>query len=157
MRYRTDKAWAGMIAVLLLIGIFPAILRQISEGIEPIILLVFVLLIFIALDNFLGTYVHISDRTICRTDSFILKRCLEINSIQKISYTPTFIIGRSARSLYVASEIDHKSKYIEMPNIGFTQKTIVKVVKHLKELNPKIELDENAENLIQKYESSAKI
>lgn len=155
MKYKTNRKWAGMIAILLSLAVIITLLSS-KQPIESLILLVMLFFLFVSIDVFWGYYVLISNDQLNIVKSFIWKRKVNINLIQAIDYRQTFNLGESFaqyyKSLYIVwLQENGGAKMVNLPNDAFTEKTLAQIAKKLKDLNPRIELDKNTEELIKKY------
>jgi len=113
---------------------------------------IFAIFLLFVITNFtFGTYGLLDKKakTITRTDYLFYTKRIKIADIKFINYRPTWIMGGLARSLYI---IDDKENVIEFPNVGWYEPILANIVNDLKKLNPRIELDESAEELVKKYE-----
>jgi len=97
------------------------------------------------------SYASISDTTLKFVWLFFSRRTIDINSITDINDQPTFKVAKGKfRSLYIFYR-DEKgnTKYIELRITIFPEKTLGRLIKDLKEINPRIELNKYAEKLMQ--------
>ena len=89
--------------------------------------------------------------TICRTDYFFLKECLQIKDISGIKCIPTFTLGNSSVSINIIGVNDGVDQHITMSSVGFTMGALASVVSNLKKRNPAIQLDKATSELVKKY------
>ncbi|TAL49063.1 hypothetical protein EPN83_02195 [Patescibacteria group bacterium] len=161
IKYRTSKKWAGSIAVLLGSGFLLAFFLSGRNFYNSTVIGLALACLLLILNAFSGIYLSVGNKSACKVDCFVIKKCINIEHIKRISRQPTFNLDKSFgdvyKSLYIISDSDGKMKYLELPNESFTEETGAKIVKHLKELNPNIELDEQTLILIKKYENPDKI
>ena len=98
--------------------------------------------------SFWGVYLFVAREQICHTNYFFLKKCFRIQNIDSIYYQPSWIVGEGARSLNIIDMSTGEQRHIGLPNLGFSEKTLADIARHLKRLNPSIELDKYAEALV---------
>ena len=94
-----------------------------------------------------GTRLTLEDGVLSRTDYFFAKKSIAVEKISSINYQPTFILGKTNRSLYFFQE-DRERPRIEMSNTWFTKDTLKQIVRDLRAENPAIRLDQETEELV---------
>lgn len=96
------------------------------------------------------SYASISDTSLRFVYLFFYRRTIDINFIIEISDQPTYKVAKSHfRSLYIFYKGKNgDTKWIELRITIFPEKTLGKLIKDLKEINPRIELNSYAEKLM---------
>ena len=155
-KYTTD--WRGLSIFFFGLAILYAVIlffqRSPSLGPREIIIGLAGWLGFIGFGVLLMTvfsYVSISGTTLKFVWLLFSRRTIDINSITDINDQPTFKVAKGKfRSLYIFYR-DEKgnTKYIELRITIFPEKTLGRLIKDLKEINPRIELNKYAEKLMQ--------
>ncbi|MDB5225182.1 MAG: hypothetical protein JWL87_134 [Candidatus Adlerbacteria bacterium] len=95
------------------------------------------------------SYASITNNTLTYVYLFFYRRTVNIDSITEINDQATYKTAKgSFRSLYIFyKDQDGSIKYIEFRITLFSEKTLGRLVKDLKQLNPNIELSGYAEKL----------
>lgn len=106
---------------------------------------------FILLISTKYSYAAISGSTLKFVYILFIRRTIDISSITEINDQSTYKVAKGAfRSLYIFyKDKKNNTKYIELRITIFPEKTLGKLIKNLKEVNPKIELNRYAEKLLQ--------
>ena len=145
--YRPYSVWVAVVDVCCILLIIPF-----SFGpLDPISCAVIAYLAFTCLDISFGTYITVDQMTLCRTDYFIWKKCINIQHINSIAYRPTWVFAGRYKSLII---FDTHGTSIQLSYPAFKERVISKLIFDLTRMNPSIRLDEAALELIQKYASS---
>jgi hypothetical protein len=157
-RFRPSKKWylpIGVILGLMLLALIYSVVRYPMVNNSPgAILLDLCLalgLLFYILFPAFGMFVSIDDRTLVRTDYFILKKQISINDISDIDYVPTFVAGKTNRTLTIIARENETVKKITMSCPAFTERTLVEVINALKKSKPNIHVSTDAEVLLRKF------
>lgn len=150
--YRTDWKIAIVFIVALVIWIFGAstqafnkeVFINASLGMTALITLVILLI------NWFSS-ISISGTTLKFVYLLFQRHTIDINSITEINDQSTYKVAKGAfRSLYIFyKDQQSKKKYIELRITIFPENTLGKLIKHLKQINPKIELNKYSEKLMQ--------
>jgi hypothetical protein len=153
-KYRPSKKWYVPIEIIggvMLLSLVYSILKYPSMNSSPIAILLDICLAlalsFYTLFPAFGMFVTFSGKRLCRIDYFILKKSLSVDDIVDIQYLPTFITGRTNRTLTITADRDDEIKQIMMSYPTFTERTLASVVNGLRKVNPSIQLDEEARAL----------
>lgn len=123
----------------------------ISRHTAPFALLAFGFLVLAYVDLRHGIYCELNADAgvFCRVNHFVIRKCLDVSEIAEIRYSPTWIVGGRNRSLFI---LDRKNGQIEMSNSGFRERDLAEIASKLRMANPRIEFDQDANELVQKYE-----
>jgi hypothetical protein len=76
---------------------------------------------------------------------------LRLDDIKELKYEPTWKIGTVNRSLYVIGVHNGSQSIIEFPNLGFSETTIAKVARDLRNNISDLRVDSFTEALIAKH------
>lgn len=96
------------------------------------------------------TYVTITDTELKIVNFLFYRRTLDISSITEINDQPTFKMAKgSFRSLYIFyKNKEGEIKWIELRITIYPEKTLGKLIKDLKQINPDIKLNTYSEKLM---------
>lgn len=102
-----------------------------------------------AIDTKFGIYVYVMDNEFYSVSHFFLKSHTSISNIGRIIYQPTWIIGGRQRSIYL---IEANTNHIKakMANAAYAPATLIRLVNDLRRINPQIELDKEAQELLRR-------
>lgn len=154
-KYYTD--WKTIISVIgaILIILVWSDYAQIQEGIysrNTFLGGVLIEVIPIAFGVLLATrysYASITDTTLKFVYLLFYRRTIDINSITEINDQPTYKAGKGMfRSLYIFYQKNDGVKYIELRITIFPEKTLGALIKELKRINPRIELNKYSQKLM---------
>ena len=154
-KYTTD--WKGLSIFFFGLAIlYAAILffqRNPSLGTREIIIGLVAWLAFIGFGVLLMTvfsYALISGNTLKYVWLLFLRRTIDIDSITDINDQPTFKVAKGQfRSLYIFyRDKTGETKWIEFRITIFPEKTLGKLIKDLKQINPRIELNKYSQKLM---------
>ena len=97
------------------------------------------------------SYAAIEGKTLKYIWLFFSRRTIDINSITDINDQPTFKAAkRQFRSLYIFyKDKSGVTKWIELRITIFPEKTLGRLIKDLKHINPKIELNKYSQKLME--------
>ncbi|OGZ43264.1 MAG: hypothetical protein A3J55_02625 [Candidatus Ryanbacteria bacterium RIFCSPHIGHO2_02_FULL_45_17b] len=154
-KYTTD--WKGTITIFAIIAIFNAVTFYWNKN--PTLPLLKVIIGLVAWFVFVGfgillmtvySYASISGNTLKYVWLFFSRRTIDINSITEINDQPTFKVAKSQfRSLYVFyTDKNGDTKWIELRITIFPEKTLGRLIKDLKAINPRIELNKYSQKLM---------
>ncbi|OGF64030.1 hypothetical protein A2Z53_00055 [Candidatus Giovannonibacteria bacterium RIFCSPHIGHO2_02_42_15] len=156
-KYTTD--WKGIIIVfgVGIIGLIFSLYLGVQEGtfakkaFVGSIAIVTVPVLFAVILMTVYSYASISGTTLTFVWLLFSRRTININSITDINDQPTFKAARNQfRSLYIFYKDETgEIKWIELRITIFPEKTLGKLIKDLKAINPRIELNKYAEKLMQ--------
>ena len=93
-----------------------------------------------------------SARTISRTDYFFITKSLDIKNITEVKFIPTWQFANEPKTLHIIAEEHGVLTYISFPQSGWRDKHLASMATELKKLNPKIQCNEEAFELMRKYE-----
>ena len=85
---------------------------------------------------------------------FFFRHTIMVMRIKRIRYVPTWRFQGKLRSIYIHYE-GGWAPYTELPNSQYPEFTLANLVKELSKLNPRIELDEPAKELLKSRETFA--
>lgn len=96
------------------------------------------------------SYASITGTTLKFVYLLFYRRTIDINSITEINDQPTYKAAKkSFRSLYIFyKDKNDEPKYIELRITIFPEKTLGKLIKELKRINPRIELNKYSQKLM---------
>lgn len=155
-KYRTD--WKTIIVVigvslsLWILGNY----MQVQEGILPrdsffggVLIVVIPILLGILLGT-IYSYAIIEGVTLRFVYFLFYRRTIDIKSITEINDQPTYKIAKSSfRSLYIFyKDSNGATKWIELRITIFPEKTLGELIKDLKRINPRIELNTYSQKLM---------
>lgn len=151
-RYYID--WKTIVIVSV-IGFILLISDSISKYPDRVVLsadisfLLFFTLILIIITKY--SYAEISGSTLRFVYTLYIRRTISIYSITEINDQPTYKIGGNLfRSLYIFyKDKNGKIKWIELRITIFPERTLGKLIKDIKTINPKIELNKYAQGLME--------
>ncbi len=105
---------------------------------------------FVILLITLFSYASITNTTLKFVYLLFYRRTIDINSITEINDQPTYKAAKkSFRSLYIFyKDKNNAPKYIELRITIFPEKTLAALIKELKRINPRIELNKYSEKLM---------
>lgn len=155
-KYTTD--WKGTTIIFVIavgIWILGAYLR-VQEGTfseEAFPVAVLIVAIPIALGVVCATvfsYAAIDGKTLRYMYFLYQRRTIDINSITEINDQPTYKVVKSQfRSLYIFyKDKNSETKWIEFRITIFPEKTLGRLIKDLKQINPRIELNKYSQKLM---------
>lgn len=154
-KYTTD--WRATIITFGILAVCSASIFYLTRNPEMSVLGVIIGLaawfVFVALGVLFMTvfsYASISERTLKYVWLFFLRRTINIDSITDISDQPMFKVVKSQfRSLYIFyNDKSGDKKWIEFRITIFPEKTLGRLIKDLKNINPNIKLNTYSEKLI---------
>ena len=151
-KYYTDwKTIIIVFAIGLALWIFGASGK--AEGVVLLngSLMVGIPIALIALLSTKYSYVSISGNTLKFVYVLFYRRTIYINSITEINDQPTYKAAKSAfRSLYIFYKDKNDTiKWIELRITIFPEKTLGRLIKDLKQINPRIELNKYSQKLME--------
>jgi len=150
-KYRTDWKIAIVFAIILAGWIISARTQAINtEVFINASLGMTVLLTVITLLITWLSCVFISGTTLKFVYLLFYRRTIDINSITEINDQPTYKVAKgSFRSLYIFyTDKNGEIKWIEFRITIFPEKTLGKLIKELKAINPRIELNKYSQKLM---------
>ena len=152
-KYRTDWKIVIVVAVALAIWILGARAEAVNKQVFINASLGMTALLTIA--TLLVTqlsYASISGTTLKFVYILFYRRTIDINSITEINDQPTYKVARGMfRSLYIFyKDKEGAIKWIELRITIFPEKTLGMLIKDLKAINPRIELNKYSEKLMEK-------
>jgi hypothetical protein len=148
-KYRTDWKIAIVFAVGLAIWTIGAAmeakegtLATAAFGMTTLLTVVVLLITWLS-------YATIPGHTLQFVYLLFYRRTIDIRDITEIDDQPTYKVGKSSfRSVYIFYETRNKEiKYIELRVTIFPEKTLGRLIRDLKHLNPKIKLNGYCEKL----------
>lgn len=149
-KYTTSKTVGAFFLVVGISGLLIAVWDSPSGfRVDSIVLILIAVAVFIFFDLLWGISVSLSESTLSRVDSFIFRKEIPLNEIEVIRYQPTYGIGKEVSSLYVFRR-DQNTAVITMTSVWFTERALRDFLRDIKKLNPAINLDEEAQALMQK-------
>ena len=151
MKYKTDRKWAAFMTIGDIVLLTILWLSPTTYDYLPTAFVVTVFFIAVSLWSFEGVYLTIENGKVCHINYFLIKKCFNIKDIDSIYYQPSWSIGETARSLNIIDLSTGEQKDISLPNLGFSEKTLAQIARHLKQLNSFIKFDEHTEALVKKY------
>ncbi|HLC49426.1 MAG TPA: hypothetical protein VJI96_03520 [Candidatus Andersenbacteria bacterium] len=151
-------AWKPIVIVIgiSLLILFVSDYMQIQEGIHSEdtfwggVLITFIPIAFGVLLATRYSYAAIDGMTLKFVYLLFYRRTIDIRSITEINDQSTYKVGKSIfRSLYIFyKDKNNLVKWIELRITIFPEKTLGKLIKNLKEINPGIELNKYSEKLM---------
>lgn len=150
-KYTTD--WRGItiaFTILVALWIFFASLEA-KEG--TMLIGSLIVAIPIGIGVILATifsYVAIDGQTLKFMYFLYHRRTIDINSITEINDQPTYKVAKGQfRSLYIFyTDKNGETKWIEFRITVFPEKTLGKLIRDLKQINPRIELNKYSQKLM---------
>jgi len=147
--YQTSSRGVIVVVVAAIVMTLVSILSYQQGRIDNWIPWAYVLvLLAVALDMKFGIYAKRQGDYFCETKHFLYHRCIKVSCIAKIMYQPTWVIGENTRSLYLLDSESGAIK-IKMANGAYSVATLREIANDLVKLNPTIELDVDARQLMQ--------
>jgi hypothetical protein len=149
--YRTD--WK--IAIVFAVGLAGWVLIGITEAVNTGVFVksslgATALVSMIALLITRLTYASISGTILRYVDLFFSRRIIDINSITEINDQSTYKVAKSQfRSLYIFYNNRGETEWIELRITIFPEKELGRLIKDLKEINPRIELNQYCQKLME--------
>jgi hypothetical protein len=150
LKYQTDrKQGPTVITVLTIIGLLFFFSSPNVHFNDPWVIGLCVLYFLIVIDLYWGTYIIINDSGLYAVDFFFYRNGLKFDQIQGIYYHPTWIMGSKARTLSITGSTRRRSVRLGT-NHFYSLRTIAAIISEIKKRNPRVELDESAQGLIDK-------
>jgi hypothetical protein len=102
------------------------------------------------------TYVRIYDATVKHVQLAVYRRAVPIANITKVSQEGTYYAASSViKSLYVYYiQQNGRERFLHLSMALYSEETLGRLLRDLKDINPKIKLDDYCEKLIRKGDSS---
>ena len=151
-KYYTDwKTIIIVFAIGLALWIFGALGKAKGVVLLNGSLMVGIPIALIALLSTKYSYVAISGNTLKFVYVLFYRRTIDINSITEINDQPTYKAAKSEfRSLYIFYKDKNDTiKWIELRITIFPEKTLGRLIKDLKQINPRIELNKYSQKLME--------
>lgn len=154
-KYTTN--WIGTITIFGVLAVFNAITFYLNRNpampSSKVIIGLIAWFIFISIGILIMTvfsYVSISDNILKYVWLFFSRRTIDIRSITSIGDQATFKVAKGQfHSLYIFyKDKCGDAKWIELRITIFPEKTLGALIKELKKINPRIELNKYAEKLM---------
>ena len=108
------------------------------------------LLVLILVDFLFGSYVVIKNGVVTHIESFLFKKTIPIQEVLAVRYQPTYGIGKEVSSLYVFN--NQNSAAFTMTSIWYGEKVLRDFANDLRQANPRINFDDEAQVLMQRTE-----
>src|SRR3989344_5018969 len=160
--YKVNTLLASVITLMIVAGIFSIDIDKLLRFYTDIgltILIVAALLISFGL--FFGFRVQLfKDRVVYRHNAFFRKN-FKIEELSHILYQPTWKgvmslnTQTNMRSLHIVRGSGGWNETISLSNGAFREEDLADIAERLKQMNPRIKLDDRAQALIKKYASVA--
>jgi hypothetical protein len=152
-KYRTDRTQGPtVVALLSLVGIVSAFSSPNVHIANPVIQIVCIVVLFLVVNTYWGTYILIDDDDIYAVDYFFYKSGLKLDQLSGIYYHPTWIVGSSARTLSIVGFPNGRRKAVRLgTNHFYSFQSLAAIIAEVKKRNPKVDMDRPAAELMERY------